>query len=56
MHRGALRPPSHRSAGRGVTCLLLFNPLQKETRMTWSTPQATDIRFGFEITMYAAAR
>jgi len=24
--------------------------------MTWTTPQATDIRFGFEITMYAAAR
>jgi len=24
--------------------------------MTWQTPQAVDIRFGFEITMYAAAR
>ncbi|OYU92795.1 MAG: pyrroloquinoline quinone precursor peptide PqqA [Burkholderiales bacterium PBB5] len=28
----------------------------KETRMTWTTPAATDIRFGFEITMYVAAR
>jgi len=24
--------------------------------MTWETPRATDIRFGFEITMYVAAR
>jgi pyrroloquinoline quinone biosynthesis protein A len=24
--------------------------------MTWETPTATDIRFGFEITMYVAAR
>jgi len=28
----------------------------KETSMTWQTPQATDFRFGFEITMYVAAR
>jgi coenzyme PQQ precursor peptide PqqA len=24
--------------------------------MTWQTPAATDLRFGFEITMYVAAR
>jgi coenzyme PQQ precursor peptide PqqA len=24
--------------------------------MTWQTPTATDLRFGFEITMYVAAR
>ncbi|MBL0428860.1 pyrroloquinoline quinone precursor peptide PqqA [Ramlibacter alkalitolerans] len=24
--------------------------------MTWTTPQAVDFRFGFEITMYIAAR
>jgi len=24
--------------------------------MTWETPQACDLRFGFEITMYIAAR
>jgi coenzyme PQQ precursor peptide PqqA len=24
--------------------------------MTWQTPVATDLRFGFEITMYVAAR
>ena len=31
-------------------------PLQKETLMTWTTPTASDFRFGFEITMYVAAR
>ncbi|HKX40231.1 pyrroloquinoline quinone precursor peptide PqqA [Azohydromonas australica] len=24
--------------------------------MQWTTPTATDLRFGFEITMYVAAR
>jgi len=24
--------------------------------MKWQTPSATDLRFGFEITMYVAAR
>ncbi|MBX9793903.1 MAG: pyrroloquinoline quinone precursor peptide PqqA [Burkholderiaceae bacterium] len=24
--------------------------------MTWTTPSAADFRFGFEITMYVAAR
>ena len=28
----------------------------KETCMTWQTPTATDLRFGFEITMYVSAR
>lgn len=28
----------------------------KETRMQWTTPTATDLRFGFEITMYVSAR
>jgi len=28
----------------------------KETLMTWQTPTATDFRFGFEITLYVAAR
>lgn len=27
-----------------------------EAKMTWQTPTATDFRFGFEITMYVAAR
>ncbi len=29
---------------------------QGASPMTWSTPQACDFRFGFEITMYVAAR
>jgi coenzyme PQQ precursor peptide PqqA len=32
-----------------------FN-VQLETAMTWETPAAIDFRFGFEITMYVAAR
>jgi len=28
----------------------------KEIDMTWETPTAVDFRFGFEITMYVAAR
>ena len=28
----------------------------KEMTMQWTTPTATDLRFGFEITMYVAAR
>jgi coenzyme PQQ precursor peptide PqqA len=31
-------------------------PFVKETLMQWTTPTATDFRFGFEITMYVAAR
>jgi coenzyme PQQ precursor peptide PqqA len=33
-----------------------FVPHIKEMTMTWQTPQAQDFRFGFEITMYIAAR
>lgn len=32
------------------------HPQDKETNMTWTPPQAWDFRFGFEITMYVAAR
>jgi coenzyme PQQ precursor peptide PqqA len=28
----------------------------EETRMQWTTPSYTDMRFGFEITMYIATR
>ena len=30
--------------------------ISKETFMKWETPTATDVRLGFEITMYVAAR
>ncbi|HET9644889.1 MAG TPA: pyrroloquinoline quinone precursor peptide PqqA [Burkholderiaceae bacterium] len=29
---------------------------RQEILMQWTTPQALDFRFGFEITMYVAAR
>ena len=32
------------------------NLISLETNMTWTTPAATDLRFGFEITMYIANR
>jgi coenzyme PQQ precursor peptide PqqA len=35
---------------------LARSPLDEDTTMTWTTPQACDFRFGFEITMYVAAR
>jgi coenzyme PQQ precursor peptide PqqA len=43
------------AAPQGATA---FQPVSREGdfQMTWQTPQAVDIRFGFEITMYAAAR
>jgi len=31
-------------------------PRSRRLPMQWQTPQAADIRFGFEITMYVAAR
>ena len=31
-------------------------PTFKENRMTWEKPQAVDMRWGFEITMYIANR
>lgn len=33
-----------------------LGPASQEIDMTWQTPQAQDFRFGFEITMYVAAR
>jgi coenzyme PQQ precursor peptide PqqA len=33
-----------------------LGPLNQEMNMIWQTPQAQDFRFGFEITMYVAAR
>jgi coenzyme PQQ precursor peptide PqqA len=34
----------------------MFVQTSRESFMTWETPTATDFRFGFEITMYVAAR
>ena len=41
-------PTRHRPVPRNVR--------EGDSSMTWQTPQASDFRFGFEITMYVAAR
>lgn len=45
----------------GPWCPTWHRPVPRNARegdspMTWQTPQASDFRFGFEITMYVAAR
>jgi coenzyme PQQ precursor peptide PqqA len=49
--RHTMKHPGSRSVP-GYPCLSTF----KENRMTWETPQAVDMRWGFEITMYIANR
>jgi pyrroloquinoline quinone biosynthesis protein A len=41
---------------RGAPPGAAHGPTERRPQMTWQTPQAVDFRFGFEITMYAAAR
>jgi coenzyme PQQ precursor peptide PqqA len=48
MRHGAARPPQEPSGA----CVIR----QETFPMQWQTPTATDFRFGFEITMYVAAR
>lgn len=47
MRHGIGRSPQAPS-GAGV--------LERRLPMQWQTPTATDLRFGFEITLYVAAR
>ena len=59
--RGLARNPARRndqSRGEFRSHGSARTPCQprKENSMTWQTPTATDFRFGFEITMYVAAR
>ncbi len=42
-------------ADRHRSATLIIQTYQ-ETTMAWTTPAATDLRFGFEITMYIANR
>lgn len=42
--------------GTASTAVIQSNGLTKETAMQWTTPAYTDLRFGFEITMYIATR
>jgi pyrroloquinoline quinone biosynthesis protein A len=45
-----------RDAHPAPRCPVRRNLIQGDSCMTWQTPQACDFRFGFEITMYVAAR
>ena len=49
--------PGLPAAGRsGDHVFRTFRPYPRRKSMIWQTPQAQDFRFGFEITMYVAAR
>ena len=62
----AIRTVGHRANGRehtfelhrtgGDTSPATNDKPIKETTMKWETPAASDMRFGFEITMYIANR
>jgi coenzyme PQQ precursor peptide PqqA len=43
-------------AGAPSICPGTHSSHSQEMHMTWQTPRAQDFRFGFEITMYVAAR
>lgn len=48
--------PCVKSADRFCTAVSQPHIVFKETAMTWSTPAYTDLRLGFEVTMYVATR
>jgi coenzyme PQQ precursor peptide PqqA len=47
--RQAVEPSVHVSG-------MLITPILRRPIMTWSKPEFTDLRFGFEITMYISNR
>jgi coenzyme PQQ precursor peptide PqqA len=51
-------PSAHHRAWGTVPASVVRRPCHtlKGDLMTWQTPAATDLRFGFEITMYVSAR
>lgn len=54
----AARQRHHASRDASIPAATIRRPRGSRRRlsMTWQTPTATDFRFGFEITMYVAAR
>lgn len=50
-----LRAPQSSRPLQGRQHPTVIHP-SKENSMTWEKPQATDMRWGFEITMYIANR
>jgi coenzyme PQQ precursor peptide PqqA len=58
-HLGGLTQDHVQGIGPASTAGRLRHTLPtpvKDKPMTWQTPTATDMRFGFEITMYVSAR
>lgn len=56
-HRLCFNPSAaHRYARLLGLIAIQFNAFNQETIMQWTTPAYTDLRFGFEITMYIANR
>jgi len=54
-----VRPQSRGSRGsrvHGFQRRLNLNLTIKEFKMAWTKPEFTDLRFGFEVTMYIANR
>ena len=55
-----MRPDSwtggYPGGGRAATIHPDLSSAPRRKHMIWQTPQAQDFRFGFEITMYVAAR
>jgi coenzyme PQQ precursor peptide PqqA len=53
-------PPGRRDHASRDECIpaaaVRCRATPRRLRMQWQTPTATDFRFGFEITMYVAAR
>jgi coenzyme PQQ precursor peptide PqqA len=50
---GRRRLPRHSSLRAAART---HHPFHRRPLMQWQTPSATNFRFGFEITMYVAAR
>jgi coenzyme PQQ precursor peptide PqqA len=51
--RSGVRVFTHEGVGRNGTAVSL---VKRRMNMQWITPGYTDMRFGFEITMYIATR
>lgn len=47
---------SHNASSGPSPARMTIHPTSKEIDMKWEKPQASDMRWGFEITMYIANR
>ena len=56
MRRAGIKPSLRMELLPHATPAGAADTARRRLDMTWTTPQACDFRFGFEITMYVAAR